>query len=80
MKHVCLWVFSLSTLLAGLLLTATSLVSPPTARAQDQLLPLKVKVGEKAPGFALPDADGKTVKLTDFAGRKVLIDFYRGYW
>ncbi len=43
-------------------------------------LPLKISVGSKAPDFALPSADGKTVKLSDFAGYKVLIDFYRGYW
>ena len=50
------------------------------ALAQDQILPLKVKVGEKALDFALPSADGKTIRLSDFAGRNVLIDFYRGYW
>jgi peroxiredoxin len=50
------------------------------AVAQDQILPLKIKVGEKAPDFSLTAADGKTVKLSDFAGHNVLIDFYRGYW
>ncbi len=68
--------------LAGALLLATAavaLMSPP-AKAQDRILPLKIKVGEMAPDFALPSADGKTVKLSDFAGHIVLIDFYRGYW
>lgn len=45
-----------------------------------ELPPLKVNVGEKAPDFALASADGKSVKLSDFAGHNVLIDFYRGYW
>lgn len=45
-----------------------------------KLPPLQVQVGEKAPDFALPDAGGKTVRLSDFSGHKVLIDFYRGYW
>jgi cytochrome oxidase Cu insertion factor (SCO1/SenC/PrrC family) len=45
-----------------------------------KLPPLRVQVGAKAPDFALPDADGKTVRLSDFSGRNVLIDFYRGYW
>jgi cytochrome oxidase Cu insertion factor (SCO1/SenC/PrrC family) len=54
--------------------------SSPSADRQDQLLPLKIKVGGMAPDFALPSADGKTVKLSDYAGHNVLIDFYRGYW
>ena len=45
-----------------------------------KLPPLRVQVGEKAPDFVLPAAGGKTVRLSDFSGRNVLIDFYRGYW
>lgn len=33
-------------------------------------------VGEKAPQFKAPDADGKTVKLSDFKGKKVVLYFY----
>ena len=32
--------------------------------------------GEKAPAFSLSDADGNTVSLSDFAGRKVIVYFY----
>jgi len=32
--------------------------------------------GQKAPGFSLQDQEGKTVKLSDFKGRKVLLYFY----
>jgi len=35
-----------------------------------------VKAGERAPDFTLPDADGKTVRLADFAGRPVVLYFY----
>jgi len=56
------------------------LLGSPSSAAQDQILPLKIKVGEKAPDFALPSADGRTVGLSDYAGHNVLIDFYRGYW
>jgi hypothetical protein len=53
----------------------------PQAKAADtQSSSLKVNVGEKAPDFALKSTGGKTVKLSDFAGHNVLIDFYRGYW
>jgi peroxiredoxin Q/BCP len=35
-----------------------------------------VKAGERAPDFTLPDADGKDVRLADFAGRPVVLYFY----
>ena len=43
-------------------------------------LPLNVHVGEKAPDFGLLSADGQLVKLSQFAGKNVLLDFYEGYW
>jgi cytochrome oxidase Cu insertion factor (SCO1/SenC/PrrC family) len=67
-------------LLAVLMLGAWTPLGSLSAAAQDQALPLKIKVGEKAPEFSLPSADAKTIRLTDFAGHIVLIDFYRGYW
>lgn len=57
---------------------------PPSARAP--------QVGEKAPDFALPDAQGRTVRLADLLGGPAgaseggargswaLLIFYRGYW
>jgi cytochrome oxidase Cu insertion factor (SCO1/SenC/PrrC family) len=66
--------------LVALLMVWAVLLGSPRVTAQDQLLPLKIKVGEKAPDFALPSADGKSIRLSDFAGHNVLIDFYRGYW
>ncbi|HBO53848.1 MAG TPA: thioredoxin-dependent thiol peroxidase [Janibacter terrae] len=36
----------------------------------------KLKVGDAAPSFSLPDADGKTVSLSDYAGRRVIVYFY----
>ena len=35
-----------------------------------------LKPGDKAPAFALKDQRGRTVKLSDFEGRKVLVFFY----
>ncbi len=35
-----------------------------------------VKVGDKAPDFALPDADGKKVSLSSFKGKRVVLYFY----
>jgi thioredoxin-dependent peroxiredoxin len=35
-----------------------------------------LKVGDKAPDFALTNAEGKIVKLSDFRGKKVIVYFY----
>jgi len=37
---------------------------------------MALEVGKKAPLFALPDEEGKTVKLSDFLGRRVVVFFY----
>ncbi len=39
----------------------------PLASAQ------KVKAGKKAPDFTLKTLDGKTVKLSDYKGKKVIL-------
>jgi peroxiredoxin Q/BCP len=36
----------------------------------------KLEAGAPAPTFTLPDADGKPVSLTDYAGQKVILYFY----
>jgi thioredoxin-dependent peroxiredoxin len=36
----------------------------------------RLEVGDKAPAFRLPDADGNTVKLSDYKGRRVIVYFY----
>jgi hypothetical protein len=37
-------------------------------------------VGTPAADFALADQTGKTTRLADFAGRPLLLVFYRGHW
>ena len=39
-----------------------------------------IKVGSKAPDFALKDQNGKTVKLSGLAGKKVLLSFRPLAW
>lgn len=36
----------------------------------------RLSVGDTAPGFRLPDADGNTVDLSEYKGRKVIVYFY----
>ncbi|TWJ02588.1 peroxiredoxin Q/BCP [Mucilaginibacter frigoritolerans] len=35
-----------------------------------------LKAGDKAPGFTAKDQNGKTVSLSDFSGKKVILYFY----
>ena len=36
----------------------------------------RLEAGDDAPAFSLPDADGRLVSLSDFAGRRVIVYFY----
>jgi len=57
----------------------TSIASAQQAQQAQQAQPLmsKVKVGDPAPDFTLPDQNGKQVKLSDFKGQKnVVLAFY----
>ena len=52
-----------------------SFLLPVFAGAAD--LTTKVKVGDAAPDFTLPDQNNKPVKLSDFRGKKnVVLAFY----
>jgi peroxiredoxin len=48
--------------------------SPPAAAAAAPAA--KAKVGQPAPDFSLPDLDGKTVKLADFKGKTVVLEWF----
>ncbi len=37
---------------------------------------MALEIGKKAPDFALQDEDGKTVKLSDYKGKRVIVFFY----
>lgn len=37
---------------------------------------MELKIGDRAPEFTLPDADGQQVSLRDFRGRTVVLYFY----
>ena len=44
-------------------------------------LPLRLKIGDKAPNFALTNASGKVISLKDLLQRgRVVLTFYRGAW
>jgi peroxiredoxin Q/BCP len=37
---------------------------------------MALQEGKKAPDFALPDEEGRTVRLSDYRGRRVVVFFY----
>lgn len=40
----------------------------------------RVAAGVPAPDFTLPTGDGRTLTLSQFRGRNVVLVFYRGHW
>jgi hypothetical protein len=66
------------------------ILSVASAFAQSPLAPpklpaapagVKLKVGDKAPDFGLPNGDGKLVLLAEYTSRSpVVLIFYRGFW
>lgn len=52
---------------------ATKTAKAAKAPAADSKL---LKIGAKAPAFSLKNTEGKTVKLSDFKGKKVVLYFY----
>jgi hypothetical protein len=75
----------------GALILTLSCIAANAQSAQSPLAPPKVpaaapsgttlKVGAKAPDFALPNGDGKLIVLSDYTQRSpVVLIFYRGFW
>jgi cytochrome oxidase Cu insertion factor (SCO1/SenC/PrrC family) len=72
-----------TVLIGGLLLLDLLLpVTPLGRRGTDPEPRLDVpdavgEVGERIPDFSLPDLDGRTVRLSDFRGNRVILTFER---
>jgi len=55
------------TMLAAIVLLFTFCATPQACA---------LEIGEKAPDFSLEDINGKMVKLSDFSGKVVILDFF----
>ena len=70
-------IFSQAAILAALLLfSACQKSQEKVAGIPEGKKMIKLKIGDTAPGFKLLEQNSKTVKLSDFAGKKVLVYFY----
>jgi peroxiredoxin len=52
---------------------SSMLIAFASCKKEEKALPA---VGNKASSFALKDTDGKSVRLSDFSGRVIVIDFW----
>ena len=55
---------------------ATPTKAKTTKAAKSAPSTRQLKIGQKAPAFALPNQDGKVMRLSDFKGKKVVLYFY----
>lgn len=70
----CRWAAALAA--AGILASTPVGAGAAEVRAADILIEEPVAVGSPAPDFSLPDTSGKSVRLSDFAGKVLLLTFW----
>ena len=58
------------TIALGLLVATTLAAAPSVPRAGNEVAKMTLKVGDTAPDFTLLSDQWKTVKLSDFRGKK----------
>ena len=68
--------------LGGMTRAQQSPLTPPVLpKAAEAGKSTTLKLGDRAPDFALPNGDGKLVLLSEYTQRSpVVLVFYRGYW
>lgn len=55
---------------------APAAAAPKAAPAIDPSIPVEPKIGFRAPDFALPTLNGETIRLSELAGRPVVISYW----
>lgn len=55
---------------------ALAMTAALSAGGQTPNPPAELKVGDKAPDFALPGSDGKVHKLSDYKGKTVVLAWF----
>ena len=72
----------MTSFVVGVTLAQQSPLAPPVLpKPSDAPKTTTLKLGDKAPDFALPNGDGKLILLSEYTQRSpVVLVFYRGYW
>lgn len=78
MRTMTLWqrLFVLALLLGGAWLVVSRIPPLPNADAVDAALPAQPRAGFPAPDFEGQTLDGETVRLADFRGHPVVLNFW----
>lgn len=66
----------LNVLLSVLVLALVGALIAPVSQGEEKKSEAKAKIGEKAPDFELKDQNGKTVKLSQFKGKIVVLEWF----
>ncbi|MFQ5796161.1 MAG: TlpA family protein disulfide reductase [Candidatus Bipolaricaulia bacterium] len=78
-----IWRWRILTVIAILIAIAIVYLNNPSRFQGEAALGIiavgSTRVGESAPDFALKDPDGKVVKLSDYRGQKVLVNFWAAW-
>jgi hypothetical protein len=65
---------------AGIAAVAGSVFSVLVSISPQRVADNAVRVGERLRAFTAPDENGDEVSIASFAGRPVLLKFFRGHW
>ncbi len=76
---ICFVFFSGIVLMAGSNVYGAKIYDPGNLKPIDSRI--KVKVGQKAPDFTIPSISGKSIKLSEYLGKKnVMLSFIPAAW
>ena len=62
--------------LSGCKINKTAKEISPSLSGNEELEEFGISIGEKAPDFELKNYDGKTIKLSDYKGSPIVLDFF----